>query len=409
MCRRKVNSAAMKVAITEKEELRKFAGTALFNLGFRPFFLGAGVYSIIAMVLWWFQYSGLSPIELTSAWHAHEMIFGYTLAVIAGFLLTSVKNWTGLDTVAGFWLFLLFSLWLAARVFNTLGLYWAAAASDISFMLYFGWCAVIPILKVKQWRQTAVVGVIIILIIANSLYYAGQLGFLPNGVHLGNYLGFYLVLGLILVMAGRVVPFFIERGVDENITLTSNPWLEGFNFASFLTFVVVSLFGSRLGMPPDIHSWLAGFLFVLNAIRLGSWYTKGIWQKPLLWSLYIAYGFIVLGFLLYSLLFLGWFNIFIPIHAIAVGGVGFLTLSMMARVSLGHSGRSIDEPSKLIVLAFPILILGSFIRVFMPWFFPENYLLWIQISQWMWIVSFSLFVFVYFKVFVQPRIDGRAG
>jgi uncharacterized protein involved in response to NO len=399
----------MKVSITEKEELRKFAGTALFNLGFRPFFLGAGVYSIIAMLLWWLQYSGLNPIELTPAWHAHEMIFGYTLAVIAGFLLTSVRNWTGLDTVTGLWLFLLFSMWVAARVFNTMGLYWAAAANDIGFMLYFGWCAVVPIVKVKQWRQTAVVAVIIVLIIANSLYYAGQLGFLADGVYLGIYLGFYFVLGLILVMAGRVVPFFIERGVDEDVTFSNNPWMERLNFACFLIFVLLSLFGSRLGVSSDFHSMITGVLFVLNAIRLASWYTNGIWQKPLLWSLYIAYGFIVLGFLLHSLLFLGWFNVFIPIHAIAVGGVGFLTLSMMARVSLGHSGRSINEPSKLIVLAFPILILTAVVRIFMPLLFPESYLLWIWVSQILWITAFSLFVIVYLPVLVQPRTDGRAG
>jgi uncharacterized protein involved in response to NO len=185
--------------------------------------------------------------------------------------------------------------------------------------------------------------------------------------------------------------------------------LENLNFASYVLFVLASLFGSGLGVDPISVSLVAGMLFVLNAIRLGSWYSPGIWQKPLLWSLFFAYGFIVLGFLLNALLPLGWFNIFVPVHAIAVGGVGFLTMSMMARVSLGHSGRSIHEPPRLIVLAFPVLILAAIVRVFMPWFFPESYLLWIQASQWLWIVSFSLFVFTYFSVLVQPRIDGRAG
>ena len=399
----------MKISVKEKEDLKQFAGTALFNLGFRPFFLGAAIYSITAMLLWWLQYSGIAMLQLTPAWHAHEMIFGYTLAVIAGFLLTSVKNWTGLDTVTGFGLFLLFTMWIAARAFNVLGFYSAAATSDLSFMLYFAWCAVVPILKVKQWRQTLIVIVLLVLTIANGLYYAGQLGVITDGVHLGNYLGFYFVVGLILVMAGRVVPFFIERGVEESVTLISIPWLEKLNFIFYLIFVAVSLLGSKFDIQPIVFYLVAGFLFILNVKRMAGWYSRGIWEKPLLWSLFLAYGFIVLGFLLNSLLFFGWFNLFIPIHAIALGGVGLLTLSMMARVSLGHSGRSIHETPKGMVFAFPILIVATIVRVLMPWLFPEHYLLWIQASQLLWVISFSLFIWVYYPVLVQPRIDGQPG
>ena len=130
-----------------QSKLSKFAATALFNLGFRAFFLGAGLYSVFGMFLWWLQFSGIVSINLTSAWHAHEMLFGYTFAVIAGFLLTSVRNWTGIDTATGAGLLILFSLWLLARLFNILGVYTIAAVCDLTFMLLFCWSVVVPIVK----------------------------------------------------------------------------------------------------------------------------------------------------------------------------------------------------------------------------------------------------------------------
>ena len=400
----------MKISITEKNNVHQFAGTALFNLGFRPFFLGAGIYAIIAMLIWWLQYSGIvESAYLTPAWHAHEMIYGYTFAVIAGFLLTSVRNWTGLDTVSGGRLFILFCLWALARLGNSLGSYWFAALPDLVFMLLFGWYVVAPIVIVKQWRQTVIVGIVSVLLLANSLYYAGQLGMVSNGIYLGNYLGFYLILGLVLVMAGRVVPFFTERGVSETVRLPVRSWLEISNFVTYVAFVFAVFLGPETPIPAELVSGLAMFLFVLNILRLGSWYTRGIWQKPLLWSLFFAYGFIALGFLLFGLLYFGWFSVFIPIHAIAVGGIGLLTLSMMARVSLGHSGRSIHVPSTTVVTAFFVLVIAAITRVIVPILLPQYYLMLMQVSQILWMVSFALFLLVYAPLFLKPRIDNQPG
>ena len=394
----------MKIMVTEKDNLRLFAHISLFNLGFRPFFLGAGIYGVITMLIWWLQYSGLvSSVVLTPAWHAHEMIFGYTLAVIAGFLLTSVRSWTGLNTASGDGLFVLFCLWAMARVGNTLGYYQIAAGCDLAFMLVFGWCAVYPIVKVRQWRQTAIVGIIAVLFIANSLYYAGQLRIVSHGMSLGNTLGFYIIVGLILVMAGRMVPFFTERGVSEPVDLPKRPWLEVGNLIAYGMFVLMTL----VGTTREFTSSIALLLFVLNAARLSSWYTRGIWQKPLLWSLFLAYGFITLGFLLHALLYFGWFNIFIPVHCLAVGGIGLMTMSMMARISLGHTGRSIHELPSPMVVAFSFLFIATITRVLLPIVNPENYLLWIQSSQILWIVSFVIFLLVYAPVLVRPRIDNQ--
>ncbi len=405
----------MALEITEKENVRKFAGTALFNLGFRPFFLGAGFYALVAMFAWWMQYSGyISSPSMTPAWHAHEMLFGYTFAIIVGFLLTSIRNWTGLDTLSGSGLFLLFALWVVARFANGAGAMLIAAISDLVFMVVFGLCAIIPIVQVKQWRQTAIVGMILVMLLANSLYYAGHLFEidLVSGIGasaLGNYIGFYVILGLVLMMTGRVVPFFIRLGVEEDVELTAKPLLEIINFVIYAIFTVISLLWLA-GMPlAGAVYLLAGILTVLNSYRLLSWHTNGIWARPLLWTLFVSYGFIVLGFLLYSLLYFGWFSLFIPLHAIAVGGIGLLTLSMMARVSLGHSGRSIHEPPKSISIAFLFLIVAAIVRVLFPVAVPEYHLTWIQFSQFLWMAGFLVFLYGYAPMLVQPRIDGKPG
>ncbi|MBQ74535.1 MAG: hypothetical protein CMQ20_05850 [Gammaproteobacteria bacterium] len=400
----------MKTAITEKSDLYLFAGTALFNLGFRPFFLGAAIYAIIAMFIWWLQYSGFVQAgHLTPAWHAHEMLFGYTFAVIAGFLLTSVRNWTGIDTVSGGRLCILFSLWAMARLGNIFGSYEFAALLDLVCMAMCAWYIVTPIIQVKQRRQIAVVGIVCVLLVANGLYYSGQLGLVGNGIFLGNYLGLYLVLGLVLMMSGRVVPFFTERGVAETVELPTYLWLEAINFITYAVFALAILVGPEVGLAGEVVHGLAGCLFILNLLRLGSWYTKGIWRKPLLWSLFFSYGFITLGFGLYALVYFGWFSIFLPIHALVVGGVSLLTLSMIARVSLGHTGRSIHEPSRWVVSAFGILAIAAITRVILPILLPQYYFVLVQVSQVLWMISYALFLVVYVPVLVMPRVDSQPG
>lgn len=389
--------------LTEKQNPENFAGTALFNLGFRPFFLGAALYAVISMLIWTLQYAGVfHSVALTPAWHAHEMLFGYTLAVIAGFLLTSVRNWTGLNTVSGAGLFALFGLWALARVANTLGAIQIAAGCDLVFMLAFAGCAVYPIIKVRQWRQTVIVLVITVLFIANSLYYAAQLGITGYST-IGNTLGFYTIVGLILVMAGRLLPFFTESAVTETVITPSRPWLEISNVIAYVLFALLIV----MEFNRDLACAIALVLFVINTLRLSGWYTPGIWQKPLLWSLFLSYGFFTLGFLLQALLYFGWYNMFIPIHCMAVGGIGLITLSMMARVSLGHTGRSIHELPSPIVISFICLCIATLTRVLLPIVNPGHYVYWIQSSQLLWMVSFAIFSWVYLPIWIRPRIDNR--
>jgi uncharacterized protein involved in response to NO len=381
----------------------------LFNLGFRPFFLGASLFSIITIILWVavYNYQFPIPIEniLISQWHAHEMIYGYCFAVIAGFLLTAVKNWTGLQTLHGIPLFILFILWLIGRVLFLFGtkLLLVAAFFDITFSVFLGFAIAFPIIKVKQWRQLGILSKIILFAVGNICFYAGALNYLDNGVHLSIYGGLYLVIALIMVISRRVIPFFIQRGVGYSIEIINFRSVDILNIIFLLVFLFSELFLSN----QTLSSSMAFGLFVTNTIRLYFWHTRGIWVVPFLWSLYISLVFIDIGFLLFAMMPFLSISKFIAIHAFAFGGVGIITLSMMARVSLGHTGRSIKTPSKLIKNALFLLTLGAIVRVIFPLVNTNHYLIWIFISQIFWITAFLLFAIVYIPILTKERIDGK--
>ena len=323
-------------------------GTALWQLGFRPFFIGAASFSVIAMVVWMgiyiFQWSMPLLNMDPTLWHAHEMLFGYVLAVISGFLLAAVKNWTGQQTINGTKLAALFSIWASARLLPILniGSIEIVALLDCLFILSTGIAVATPIIKVKQWAQSGVLAILATLFIANIIYYAGLLGFIENGERIGIYSCFYLVLTLIFVMGRRVIPFFIERGVNANISLNNRKWLDNSSMILLIALWIIDV----LQIQVQIAGALAGILFVLHAIRLFDWHTKLLWKSSMLWVLYIAYSFLTLGFALKAASVWAGISPFLSVHAFTVGGIGILTLGMMSRVTLGHTGHNVQQPPR---------------------------------------------------------------
>jgi uncharacterized protein involved in response to NO len=390
----------------------RHTGIAILNLAFRPFFAGAAVFSVLSMLVWMGIYIfgwQWQPVGLPAAtWHAHEMIYGYGMAVIAGFLLTAVKNWTGVQTLYGMPLLLLFLLWLTARLLLLVGgagvLAWAALADGLFNLLLVAALAW-PVFKVRQFKQFGILSKVILLMLANLLFYAGVLEIYPWGVQAGLYSGVYLILALIFVMSRRVLPFFIERGVGQPVTLTNRAWLDGASLFLFLAFWIADI------IEPDslLVACLAGALCVLHAIRLAGWYAAGIWEKPLLWVLYLAYVAVAIGFALKVAVYLFGISPFLPLHAFTYGGVGLFTLGMMARVTLGHTGRNILEPPAAVAWMFGLLAIGSVIRVALPLFDAAHYVLWIGVSQVLWLLAFSLFLWVFLPMLFQPRTDGQFG
>ncbi len=400
----------MTIATVEKNRIPS-SKVALLNLGFRPFFLGAAVFAIASITLWMGVYVFKIPLSVEKIsyfqWHAHEMIYGFTMAVIAGFLLTAVKNWTGIQTLHGLSLLGLFVLWALARLLFLFGtrFIFIAAIFDIIFMLFLIGAVAYPIAKVKQWKQMSIMAKLIFLAIGNGCFYLGAAGFIENGVYLGIYGGLFLIIGLIITMGRRLIPFFVEVGVEYPVKLFNSKWLDISSLILYLAFFIVEVFVGN----DQIVAFISMCLFIITSIRLVGWHTIGIWKKPLLWSLFIAFFLIDSGFLLMALI--PFFNLpkIIVIHAFSFGGIGVVTLSMMSRVSLGHTGRNVKNPPKWIAFSFIVLIVGSMIRVILPLFDMEHYLIWIVISQIAWIAAFLIFVISYSSMLIKPRIDGQFG
>ena len=390
---------------------QKPPGFALFNLGFRPFFLFAAFSSFVSILVWGGVYvygwpaphSTIPPMQ----WHAHEMIFGYAMAVVAGFLLTAVRNWTNIPTLSGVKLALLLASWLVARVLMLIvpSQVLPIFILDVGFNLALAVAIAIPLVQARQMKQLGIVSKIVLLGLANALFYLGALGLLDHGVRWGLYSGLYLVLSLIFVMARRVVPFFIERGVGYPVQLTNRVWVDRSSLVLLLLFWVVDVFLEHAVLAGA----LAAALFVVHATRLADWHTPGVWKKPLLWVLFLGYGGAILGFLLKALAPVVPLSPYLAVHAFAVGGIGLMTVGMMSRVALGHTGRSIQEPPKVLAPIFVLLALALAARVLLPLFDAAHYLLWIGLSQALWLAAFGLFALIYAPILIKPRIDGQPG
>lgn len=369
--------------------------------------MGASLFAIITMATWMglyrfglqLQLDGISMFQ----WHAHEMLYGYAMAVIAGFLLTAAWNWTGEKTAAGAGLAWIFLPWVLARLLMAAGtgylLY--AAIADILFMLGLGFATGRPIVKVRQTRQTPILIIILLLVLANLAFYLGAAGKLGGGVRVGLYGGLYIVLGMVLLMGRRVIPYFTQRGVGYPVELKDS------RLNDIVTFILFPLFlCSEVFFPQHfIGAMLAAALLVSNSIRVNGWHTLGIWQKPLLWGLFAAFIMINLGFLLRALSLLTGVPDYLHVHAFAVGGIGIVTLSMMARVTLGHTGRDVHQAPPVMTLLLVGMVLTTTVRVFFPLADPQNYQLWITVAGALWIASFTLFSIVFIPMLSGPRVD----
>ncbi len=397
------------IDIDDRQVTSRFA---LFYLGFRPFFLGAAWFALLSILIWmgisvfgWeIQLNGMS----SNTWHAHEMIYGYSMAVVAGFLLTAVRTWTGIQTLNGFPLVLLFFLWVAGRVlpfFGNLVSVGFVATIDNLFVVLLILSVALPVLKARQWKNFGIILTLLLILASNILFYLGVLGILSDGVYRGLYSGLYLILALIFTMGRRVIPFFIERGVGYHVQLKNWKWVDISSLLSFLLFWIADLLISNQA-PVTL---LAGILFVLHGVRMVGWYTHGVWEKPLLWVLYLAYGSIVAGFALKVAVFVFEVSPYLSVHAFSFGGIGMITIGMMSRVSLGHTGRSVFKPPAGLSWIFAILFIGAVVRVLFPLVDQSHYTVWIGLSQVLWIISFAMYLYVYSSMLIQPRIDGRYG
>lgn len=377
---------------------------ALFRSGFRPFFLLGAAWSVIALVYFIFAFSGAAEVPPSNwdviAWHRHEMLFGFVGAIVAGFLFTAVPNWTGRATPKGAALAAIVGLWLAGRVAVACSVYLPAplvAAVDVSFFLACAAGIAPALIQSKNKRNYVFILLLGLLATANALTH------LEAYADAGIRLALAIVTLMMVIIGGRVIPFFTERRLG--ISITRNARLERLT----LTVTVAALL---LDVAAFNNGW-AGGLFMVAAVthfwRLSQWQGMKTLRIPLLWVLHVAYLWLALSFLLRAgaLLDLG-VPATIATHALTAGAMGGLILGMIARVSLGHSGRPL-EIGRAMAIAFTCVNAVAFIRVFGVWSLPDFTMELLQLSAVLWLGAFGIFVVIYAPILLRPRMDGKEG
>jgi len=386
----------------------------LLRLGFRPFFLSGAVFSIVAIILWLLMYKGtvnLSPLGGGYWWHIHEMIFGFGCAIIAGFLLTAIQNWTGVRGAQGNTLLILFLLWLAGRIvvlFPDLLGETLTTLIDLSFLPTVAFVLAKPIIAIKQYRNLFFVPLLLLFTLANLEMHLAI--YLPQTftVTFAAYAGVMLVTFLMSVMAGRVAPMFTANGT-KTPKVTPLPWLDKVTNGCLAIAMLYLLLQPIVGFSATFFGVLliiAGFFQTMRWLRWRPWITLNI---PLLWSFHISIQFIALGLILLGSSYL---ISEIPSnhiwHLLTVGGMGGLILAMISRVSLGHTGRPLSPP-KAMTAAYVLITLAALVRSLAPWALPEKTLLFIDISGTFWLLAFGIFVLAYAPMLMNARKDGRPG
>jgi len=393
------------VGITEPQRTPR--NWAPFDLAFRPFFLLAGLGALILVALWGHAFArgeqGGGYYGFIG-WHSHEMLFGYAAAVIVGFLLTAARNWTGVQTLRGLPLALLALLWLLGRVLALLPAPSAVTALvDLAFLPLAALALLLPLLKARHYKSLMFVGILLGLAVGNLLVHLQLLGLTNTTAAAGTYLATGMILLIIVIMGGRVIPFFTEKGVDTTFIRREWRWVEVAAPFSVLALALVEGFVPQ----PLLVALVAAVAALVNGIRLAGWYTHAIWRAPLVWVLQLGYAWLVLGFTLKAVAGFGGFGSLLALHALTIGTIGGITLGMMARVTLGHTGRTLQAP-RAMPWAFALLYVAALLRVFLPLLLP-SYALTVALSAVFWSAAFALFVWSYGLMLLKPRVDGMPG
>lgn len=404
------NETMMQILDSEKEQKI----LPLFRLAFRPFFLAAGLLSVVSMLLWGLFWAG--NVSLASYmysnpvwWHSHEMLFGFTGAIIVGFLLTAVQNWTGNPGVRGWKLAVIFAFWLVARLgmfSSTPNIIWMIV--DLVWMPLAAGFLAHPIIIRRQWNNLFFAPLIVLMTVLNALFHLIALGMLDIPLRTVSFATVMVISVIVLVVGGRVIPFFTWRGTQTE-QITRIKWLElGALVPSWLLLINV-----LLPIPSHISEVTLPVLLVatgvMHLIRFMRWRSLSTLRVPLLWLLHFAYLAMVVGMLLLAIHYLfGSVSYSIALHTLTVGGIGCMILAMIARVSLGHTGRAL-QIKPIIVVAFIALVLATLARTLLIALQPMLTIQAYVISAGLWALAFAIFTVVYFPILSKARVDGRPG
>ena len=381
--------------------------------GFRPFFLLAALYAVVMVPLWLAMLNG--EITTTSTylepvtWHAHEMIWGFVVAVVAGFLLTAVGNWTQRETATGAALAGLVLLWLAGRLallFTAVLPRGGPALVDLAFLPALAIVLARPLLATNNRRNFVMIAVLAALFAANLVVHLDALTVLPAGsARYANLASVDLIVLLIMIIGGRVFPTFTRNATGVG-TIRSVAWLDRTSLFAMAALLLVDVIAPGAVRFSAVLAGIAGLLAAGRAVHWGARHALG---NPLLWVLHAGYGWLVIGLLLRGASgTVGTPFSSVATHALTVGAVGTLTLGMMARVSLGHTGRALAAP-RAMTWSFVAITLAALVRVLVPWLAPVHYGAALVAAGVLWVLAFGIFLATYAPVLCRRRLDGKPG
>ena len=363
----------------------------LLALGFRPLYLLAGAYAAAAVPLWALQYRGVLPAA-HPLWHAHEMLFGYAFAVIAGFLLTAARNWTGRPTPSGAALGAIAALWLAARLVALYSLQ-ISSLVDAAFAVAVAWGIGYPIVSTRN-RNWYFILLVLALGVASVLF--------QFAARLALQVGLDIVLLVIAIMAGRVVPSFTNNAVP-GANARRVQWLEYGALGSVILLLLLDV--TSLEKAASMAALAAA---LLHGARVALWAPLATRGRPILWILHASYAWIVVHLALRGLAGFELVPSILATHALTVGTIGGLTLGMMTRTSRGHTGMPLTTGAAELA-AYLFVHAAAVVRVLVPLVVPAAYAVSIAVSAALWSAAFTIFVVRYFPLLSRPRLDGKPG
>ena len=372
--------------------------------GFRPFFLLGALYSIISLLIWGGFYAGyvtpplfmLDPVS----WHAHEMIYGYTLAIVAGFLLTAVANWTDCAPVRGFHLLGLCLLWLTGRVVMNFDLGFpdvAVLAFEGAFILTLAFSLSIPLFKTWDKRN-------FVFLVLLSILLACDMVFLITKERTSLYVAAMIIVTLISLIGGRIIPAFTVDALEERGEEAHETPQGKLDVLAILSLVLIIL---ALVFAKQEEAILAGTAFlatIIHALRLRRYHTFRILDDPMVLILHVGYSWVILGLFLTGISALGFLPFSIALHAFTAGAIGSMTIGMMCRVTLGHTGRD-KIATDLTKLSFFLMQGAAFMRVFGLMIAPDYSIEWIIASATLWALCFALYILIYAPMLWKPDLD----
>lgn len=380
-------------------------GLALWELGFRPFYLLASVFAAVSIALWALQVSGWlgHPYLAGPLWHAHEMVFGFALAVMVGFLLTAGQNWAGRPTTTRTTLKLLVLLWIAGRVLVLTPFGWWAAVVTTAFPLAAAVALAVPFLAARNRRNYFFVGLLVLLAAADVCVHLSELHVIVRPGLAGIQFALDVVLLVVAIMGGRVIPMFTNNGV-RGARAVRHPRLEPFALGS----IIVLLVADVMQPPAAAVAAIAVVCALLHLARLALWQPWTTLRAPLVWVLHAAYLWIPAYLVLRALSAFGWVPPAIAAHALTVGAIGGMTIGMMTRTARGHTGRPLVA-DRWEVTCYLAVLAAAVVRVFGPLAFPDAYMASVLAAAALWSGGFALYAIRYWPILSRSRLDGRPG